>query len=133
MTGASSGIGRAAALDFAFRSTSVMVATRPGDALADLVSEMERNGGTGWLANLSMKLMPEIIERMMAVIVNEQEIPGTSTPSTSGNLFEPANDDPRVSGGWRDPSESTWSGVLARLVGAGAVIFRSSPSPGGFG
>lgn len=45
ITGASSGIGRATALAFADKGTTVVVAARRDVALDDLVAEIERNGG----------------------------------------------------------------------------------------
>ncbi len=45
ITGASSGIGRATALAFAAKGSSVVVAARREGALRDLVAEIERNGG----------------------------------------------------------------------------------------
>ncbi len=45
ITGASSGIGRATALEFAGKGTAVVVAARREEALNDLVSEIERHGG----------------------------------------------------------------------------------------
>ncbi len=45
ITGASSGIGRATALAFAARGTSVVVAARRESALRTLVAEIERTGG----------------------------------------------------------------------------------------
>ncbi|MBA2453795.1 MAG: hypothetical protein H0V47_11525 [Chloroflexia bacterium] len=100
----------------------------PAETVVEAMVQAVRNpkpeiyaGGTGRLANISMKLMPGITERMMTVMVNEQEVPGTSTPSTSGNLFQPANDEPRINGGWREPGSLTPSGVIARVVGVGAV------------
>lgn len=45
ITGASSGIGRATALKFASKGTTVVVAARREEALNDLVSEIERSGG----------------------------------------------------------------------------------------
>lgn len=78
--------------------------------------------GTGRLANISMKLMPGIIERKMTVMVHEQEVPSTSTPSTSGNLFEPADDEPRISGGWRKSGAPTPGGAFAKVAGVGAAV-----------
>lgn len=95
------------------------------EAMVEAVRNPKREiyaGGAGRMANISMKLMPRITERMMTVMVNEQEIPGTSTPSTSGNLFEPADDEPRINGGWREPGASTPGGAFAKVVGVGAVI-----------
>ncbi len=96
-----------------------------GEAMKRAVSDPRPEiyaGGAGRLANLSMKLMPGITERMMTVMVSEQEIPGTSTPSTSGNLFEPADDEPRVNGGWRKPGASTPGGAFVKVAGVGAAI-----------
>jgi NAD(P)-dependent dehydrogenase (short-subunit alcohol dehydrogenase family) len=45
ITGASSGIGRATAIECARRGASVVVSARQQDALADLVKECEREGG----------------------------------------------------------------------------------------
>src|SRR5215212_4739114 len=50
ITGASSGIGRAAALTFAARGARVVVAARRQDALDMLVAECERTSGTSALA-----------------------------------------------------------------------------------
>lgn len=78
--------------------------------------------GTGRMANILMKLTPGVTERMMTLMENEQEVPGTSTPSTSGNLFDPVDDEARVNGGWREPRSATPSGVIAKVVGVGAAI-----------
>jgi NADP-dependent 3-hydroxy acid dehydrogenase YdfG len=70
-------------------------------------------------ASLMMKLMPGTSERVATEMVHVQEVPGSSVPSTSGNLFEPSGDDGRVSGGWRTSGGSAWP---RRLALAGAAL-----------
>jgi NADP-dependent 3-hydroxy acid dehydrogenase YdfG len=70
-------------------------------------------------ASLFMKLMPGTTERLATEMVHVQEIEGSSVPSTSGNLFEPSDDDGRISGGWRTDNDSRWP---RRLAMAGAAL-----------
>lgn len=77
-------------------------------------------GGTGRLASLSMKLVPGVTEHTMTIMEKEQEIPGSSAPSTSGNLFTPSDDEPSVSGGWREDGSALRT--LSKVVGVGAVV-----------
>ncbi len=98
----------------------------PAEEVVEAMIQAVRNpkpeiyaGGAGRLANLSMKLMPRSTERTMTIIEQEQEIPDTSTPSTSGNLFIPSDDEPSVSGGWR--ADGSGAGTLSKVVGVAAV------------
>jgi NAD(P)-dependent dehydrogenase (short-subunit alcohol dehydrogenase family) len=95
----------------------------PADEVVRAVFEALRDpkpeiyaGTAARAGNVAMKLMSGSTERVAAELVRVQEVEGSIVPSTSGNLFEPSEDEGRISGGWGATGSSRARKVA--LIGA---------------
>ena len=133
VTGASSGIGRAAALRFASEGARVVVGARRGDALADLVKEIERAGGEALACPGDIRdeahaaaLVDGALDRFGALDIafNNAGSVGTMGPVTAMSLTD-----------WQDTLDTNLTGAflgarrqLAAMLdaGRGSIIFTST-------
>ncbi len=85
ITGASSGFGKGAALEFARRGAHVVLAARSQDILEGLARECK-------VANFLHHLMPNAVEKFLAVDTEKAQLqdapPG---PKTSGTIHTPTD------------------------------------------
>ncbi|AWV08612.1 SDR family oxidoreductase [Marilutibacter maris] len=133
ITGASSGIGRAAALRFAGEGARVVVGARRADALAELVKEIERTGGEALACPGDVRdeahaaaLVDGALDRFGALDIafNNAGSVGTMGPVTGMSVAD-----------WRDTLDTNLTGAflgarrqLAAMLeaGRGSIIFTST-------
>ncbi|MCF7222241.1 SDR family oxidoreductase [Marilutibacter chinensis] len=133
ITGASSGIGRAAALRFAREGARIVAGARRADALAQLVDEIERAGGEAVACDGDVRdeahadrLVDTALERFgrLDIAFNNAGSVGAMAPVTQMNVDD-----------WRDTLDTNLTGMflgarrqLAAMLeaGRGSIIFTST-------
>lgn len=133
VTGASSGIGRAAAKLFAGQGASVVVSARRGDELQKLVAEIEAEGGTA--AALAGDVRDETHAEALVALA-EQRFGGLDVAFNNAGWTGEMGETPTVSvQGWRDTIDtnltSAFLGAKHQIPamlrrGGGSLIFTST-------
>jgi NADP-dependent 3-hydroxy acid dehydrogenase YdfG len=107
----------------------VYTAEEVAEAVLNLVAQPQEEviiGGFGKLAAAQKQLAPQLTSRVTGRLLHRGFLTDTPSGDSTGALFEPAQDDMGVAGGWREQPQSGGAPLAAALSAAALSVDMAS-------